>query len=99
MSEKPECVEKVVSFLDAISGVFDTWLETLQGRVYGQVTWQHLQHHLPESSGALVLDAGGGTGRWTVPLAKKGIPHRPMRHLAGNAAAGMRQDPQRECVA
>ena len=72
MSEKPEPIEKVVSFFDAISGVFDTWLETLQGRVYGHVTWQHLQHQLPESSGSLVLDAGGGTGRWTVPLAKKG---------------------------
>lgn len=72
MSEKPESVDKVVSLFDAISGVFDTWLETLQGKVYGQVTWQHLQHQLPESSGALVLDAGGGTGRWTVPLAKKG---------------------------
>jgi ubiquinone/menaquinone biosynthesis C-methylase UbiE len=72
MPEKPEPVEKVLAFFDAISGVFDAWLETLQGRVYGHVTWQHLQGRLPESPGALILDAGGGTGRWTVPLAGEG---------------------------
>ncbi|MBN1614265.1 MAG: methyltransferase domain-containing protein [Deltaproteobacteria bacterium] len=72
MPEKLEPLEKVASLFDAISGVFDTWLETLQAKVYGEVTWQHLQHLLPELSGALVLDAGGGTGRWTLPLAGKG---------------------------
>lgn len=72
MSEKPLSHETVASFFDAIAGVFDTWLETLQGRVYGEVTWRHLKHHLPDARGALLLDAGGGTGRWTVPLAKMG---------------------------
>jgi SAM-dependent methyltransferase len=84
MHDKPEPVEKVASLFDAISGVFDTWLETLQGRVYGEVTWLHLLPQLPRSPGALILDAGGGTGRWTVPLARHGY-----RVVLCDVSAGM----------
>ncbi len=73
MEEKSEPVEKIKAVFDEISGDFDNWLETLQGKVYGYVTWEHLKRYLPADKNALILDAGGGTGRWSVPLAKMGF--------------------------
>jgi ubiquinone/menaquinone biosynthesis C-methylase UbiE len=40
-------------------------------KVYEPVTWDNIRRFLP-SLPARVLDAGGGTGRWTLPLAKIG---------------------------
>ncbi|MBW2623658.1 MAG: methyltransferase domain-containing protein, partial [Deltaproteobacteria bacterium] len=72
MEKTPESIEKIKSLFDKISPHFDTWLEVLQGRIYGYVTWEHLKRHLPEDKDSLILDAGGGTGRWSLPLAKMG---------------------------
>jgi len=41
------------------------------GKVYDPVTWDNIRRFLPPLP-ARVLDAGGGTGRWTVMLAKMG---------------------------
>ncbi|MBN1139218.1 MAG: class I SAM-dependent methyltransferase [Anaerolineae bacterium] len=41
------------------------------GKVYEPVTWDNIRRFLPPLP-AQVLDAGGGTGRWTVVLAKMG---------------------------
>lgn len=72
MIEKPEPPERVKSVFDEISVHFDSWLETLQGKVYGFVTWEHVKHYLPADRSASILDAGGGTGRWSLPLAGMG---------------------------
>ena len=72
MEEKPEPIERIKSLFNEISPYFDSWLETLQGKVYGYVTWEHLKKYLPEDKDSLILDAGGGTGRWSLPLAKMG---------------------------
>lgn len=40
-------------------------------RVYDEITWKLTEPYLPESG--LVLDAGGGTGRWAIPMAKVGL--------------------------
>jgi ubiquinone/menaquinone biosynthesis C-methylase UbiE len=40
-------------------------------KVYEPVTWDNIQRFLPPSGGR-ILDAGGGTGRWAVPLARMG---------------------------
>ena len=72
MEEKPEPIERVRSLFDKLSPYFDIWVEMLQGRVYGYVTWEHLKRYLPKDKDALILDAGGGTGRWALPLAKMG---------------------------
>jgi ubiquinone/menaquinone biosynthesis C-methylase UbiE len=42
-------------------------------RVFDAVTWKYLEPYLPANPNALVLDAGGGTGRWTVRIAKKAL--------------------------
>jgi ubiquinone/menaquinone biosynthesis C-methylase UbiE len=72
MEEKSEPIERIRAVFNEISPSFDTWVDTLQGKVYGYVTWEHLSHYLPADKGSLILDAGGGTGRWSVPLAKMG---------------------------
>lgn len=72
MENRPESIERIKSLFDEISPSFDSWLHLLQGRVYGYVTWEHLKKYLPENRNSLILDAGGGTGRWTIPLAKMG---------------------------
>lgn len=40
-------------------------------KVYEPVTWDNIRRFLP-SPGGRILDAGGGTGRWAVPLARMG---------------------------
>jgi len=40
-------------------------------RIYDEVTWRLIEPFLP--CNGLVLDAGGGTGRWAVPMAKRGL--------------------------
>ena len=72
MEEKPEPIERIKSVFDELSSRFDSSSETLQARVYTNVTWGHLKKYLPEDKNSLILDAGGGTGKWALPLAKMG---------------------------
>ena len=72
MERKGEPIDRIKTFFDNISPHFDNWTEILQERVYGYVTWEHLKKYIPENKNALILDAGGGTGRWAIPLAKIG---------------------------
>lgn len=45
----------------------------LYTKVYEPVTWDNIQRFLPPPGGR-ILDAGGGTGRWAIPLARLGYP-------------------------
>jgi ubiquinone/menaquinone biosynthesis C-methylase UbiE len=40
-------------------------------RIYDEITWRFIEPFLPETG--MVLDAGGGTGRWAIPIANKGL--------------------------
>ncbi len=40
-------------------------------KVYDEITWRFIEPYLPDTG--LVLDAGGGTGRWAIPIAGKGL--------------------------
>lgn len=51
---------------------YDAYYETLTGAVEHSVDWALLRRHLPENRSARILDAAGGTGRITLPLAKLG---------------------------
>ena len=51
---------------------YDRWYETFEGAVEHHVEWELLKEYLPRDSDAKILDAAGGTGRITVPLAKMG---------------------------
>jgi ubiquinone/menaquinone biosynthesis C-methylase UbiE len=51
---------------------YDEWYKTFHGAVEHYVDWELLRGHLPQNRHARILDAAGGTGRITLPLAKMG---------------------------
>lgn len=51
---------------------YDAWYERFEGAVEHDVDWELLTGYLPENREAKILDAAGGTGRITLPLAKMG---------------------------
>jgi ubiquinone/menaquinone biosynthesis C-methylase UbiE len=51
---------------------YDEWYNTFEGAVENYVDWELLKKYLPENKDANILDAGGGTGRIAIPLAKMG---------------------------
>lgn len=39
--------------------------------LYDKITWRYIEPYLPKEG--LVLDAGGGTGKWAIPIAERGL--------------------------
>jgi ubiquinone/menaquinone biosynthesis C-methylase UbiE len=60
------------SYYNEKASVYDDVFSLLYFKIYDAVTWKYLEPYVPTRTEALVLDAGGGTGRWTVRMAKKG---------------------------
>jgi ubiquinone/menaquinone biosynthesis C-methylase UbiE len=70
---KGDGIEQIKALFDQLAQDYeDVYLQSLEARVFGNVTGKHLQQFLPADKNAVILDAGGGTGRWTRPLAKMG---------------------------
>lgn len=59
-------------YYDAVSKDYDDVFGMLIYRVLDAVTWKFLEPYVPAGPDALVLDAGGGTGRWATRMAAKG---------------------------
>lgn len=51
---------------------YDEWYKTFEGAVENYADWELLKKYLPKNKNAKILDAAGGTGRITLPLAKMG---------------------------
>jgi len=51
---------------------YDEWYKTFHGAVEHYVDWELLKRYLPKNKDAKILDAAGGTGRITLPLAERG---------------------------
>ena len=51
---------------------YDKTFDMLYYKIYDAVTWKYIEPYVPIDPDALVLDAGGGTGRWTIRMARKG---------------------------
>jgi len=51
---------------------YDEHYKTFKGAVENYVDWELLKKYLPKNRNAKILDAAGGTGRITLPLAKMG---------------------------
>lgn len=54
------------------SKTYDAQFDALYYKIYEAITWRYTEPYVPTNPQALVLDAGGGTGRWSIPIAKKG---------------------------
>ena len=65
-------MEEIEAYYDKKSESYDEIFSTLYFKVYDAITWKYLEPHVPTDSGALVLDAEGGTGRWATRMAEKG---------------------------
>jgi ubiquinone/menaquinone biosynthesis C-methylase UbiE len=65
-------VEATESYYDKKSESYESVRRSLVFRVYDAITWKYLEPYIPMSTDSLVLDAGGGNGRWAIPMAKKG---------------------------
>jgi ubiquinone/menaquinone biosynthesis C-methylase UbiE len=73
MSEdKSRDIEAIRAKWDERAQRYDAHYETFKGAVEHYVDWELLKRHLPPSRKARILDAAGGTGRITLPLAKLG---------------------------
>jgi len=65
-------IEEVKSYYDEKAKNYDETFEILYFKVYDAVTWKYIEPYVPTDPNALVLDAGGGTGRWAIQMARKG---------------------------
>lgn len=74
LEEKPKKAGDVKRRYDEFSKSYDQqdYFKTLGGKIDLHLEWKLLERYLPNDGNARVLDAGGGTGRLTLPLAKIG---------------------------
>jgi ubiquinone/menaquinone biosynthesis C-methylase UbiE len=70
--EKSRDVESIRKRWDEHAEGWDEWYKTFEGAVQHHVEWELLKRYLPQNRDAKIVDAGGGTGRITLPLAKMG---------------------------
>jgi ubiquinone/menaquinone biosynthesis C-methylase UbiE len=74
----------VKKYYDDKSLTYDEYSRQLWSKVYDAVTWKFTEPYVPKSSKAIVFDAAGGTGKWTIPIAKCGP-----RVVLGDISEGM----------
>ncbi|RKX21199.1 MAG: hypothetical protein DRP51_04615, partial [Candidatus Zixiibacteriota bacterium] len=64
--------KKIINGWNKRAANYDKWYKEFGGAVGNYVDWEMLQKYLPENKDAKILDAAGGTGRITLPLARRG---------------------------
>jgi len=62
----------VRKYYDDKSSTYDDYSRQFWSKVYDAVTWKITEPYIPRSPQVTVFDAAGGTGKWTVPIAKCG---------------------------
>jgi ubiquinone/menaquinone biosynthesis C-methylase UbiE len=65
-------VEEVKSYYDDKAKSYEEPFSMLYFKIFDTVTWKYIEPYVPKDTNALILDAGGGTGRWTIRIARKG---------------------------
>lgn len=72
MEEENMAKTPVENYYDERSNEYDLDFEQFTWKVYDTLTWKYLEPYLHVKKTAVVLDAGGGTGRWSIPIAQVG---------------------------
>jgi len=72
IEDKSKYIESIRKMWDEHAKSYDEWYATFEGAVEHCVDWELLIRYLPKNRDAKILDAAGGTGRITLPLAKMG---------------------------
>jgi ubiquinone/menaquinone biosynthesis C-methylase UbiE len=72
ISKKWEEIEEVKSYYDNKAKSYEEPFDTLYFKIFDAITWKYMKAYVPTDTNALVLDAGGGTGRWAIRIARKG---------------------------
>ncbi len=63
---------RVKKYYDSVADSYDEECKNLFMReLYDKITWYYVEPFLPKEG--IVLDAGGGTGKWSIPIAEKGL--------------------------
>ena len=66
-------LEEIQAYYDQVA---DTYDERARSNPYlkmlDDLTWKWIRCHLPTNQDCRILDAGGGTGKWTIPMARLG---------------------------
>lgn len=79
-SKKPSNLHRVIKFYEEHAKQYDSDYEEDNWRLYDDLTWYFMAPFLPTIepgqegtiNAPIILDAGGGTGKWSIPLAKLG---------------------------
>ena len=72
LEDSSEEIENVRKEWDELSKRYDAYFTTFEGKLDRYLKWRVITECLPENRTARILDAGGGTGIVTLPLAKMG---------------------------
>jgi ubiquinone/menaquinone biosynthesis C-methylase UbiE len=72
LEDEPKDIASLRKRWDQHAKRYDEWYKTFKGAVEHHVDWELLKIFLPQKRDAHILDAAGGTGRITLPLAKMG---------------------------
>lgn len=59
-------------YYDEKSTTYDSQQRLLYFKVYDLITWRYTKPYIPTGPSAKVLDAAGGTGKWSIPIALEG---------------------------
>jgi len=65
-------LEPVIEFYERMARDYDRQYDTPYWKLYHEITWENIRRFLPKRKGAVILDAGGGTGYWAIRLARHG---------------------------
>jgi len=72
LEDRSREIESIRKRWDEHAKRYDKWYETFKGAVEHRIDLELLKGQLPQNRDAKILDAAGGTGRITLPLAKMG---------------------------
>jgi ubiquinone/menaquinone biosynthesis C-methylase UbiE len=72
LEEKSKEIEKIRNRWNKRAESYDDYYRNFRGAVEHYVEWELLKKYLPKNKNVKILDAAGGTGRITLPLAKMG---------------------------